>query len=115
MAKHLSIGLRIRGLRETRGLSQSDVASGSGLKKEYISRIENEHIVPTFNTLESLASGLKADVIDIVKFGNSAGGSARLTEDEKKWAKLYQQVQKRPSAERKRLIRAIEKVISSRG
>ncbi len=113
MGKHLAIGLRIRGLRESRGLSQSDVASGSGLKKEYISRIENQHIIPTFNTLEALAKGMKVDVLDIVGFGGN-NHSPRLTDDERKWSKIYQQIQKRPASDRRRIIRNVEKIISAR-
>ncbi len=114
MAKQMSIGLRLRGVREAKGLSQSDVAGGSGLKKEYISRIENEHIVPTFNTLEALAAGLKVDVIDIVKFGHNSHNS-RPTEDEKRWAKLYRQLSKRTTSDRKKVLKAVEKLISLRG
>lgn len=113
MAKQLSIGLRIRGLRESRGLSQSDVAGGSGLKKEYISRIENEHIIPTFSTLESIANGLKVDVIDIVKYGNNTI-VIRPSDEEKKWARLFQHLmRKRNTAERRRVIKAVERLILS--
>lgn len=55
----MSVGGRLRKLREERGLSQGDVEKRSGLLRCYISRVENGHTVPSVSTLERLAQALE--------------------------------------------------------
>jgi transcriptional regulator with XRE-family HTH domain len=52
----LSIGARIRQLREQRGLTQGDVEQKTGLMRCYISRVENGFKVPSLDTLEKFAA-----------------------------------------------------------
>jgi transcriptional regulator with XRE-family HTH domain len=54
----MAIGDRLRQLREDRKLSQGDLEKRSGLLRCYISRIENNHIVPAVETLEKFARAL---------------------------------------------------------
>ena len=54
----MSIGARIRELRETKGLSQGDIEKATGLLRCYTSRVENGHTVPSLETLERFAAGL---------------------------------------------------------
>jgi transcriptional regulator with XRE-family HTH domain len=49
------IGDRLRAIHEAKRLSQGDVENRSGLKRSYISRVENGHTVPSVETLEKLA------------------------------------------------------------
>ena len=49
------IGDRLRGLRESKNLSQGDIEKRTGLLRCYISRVENDHTVPAIETLEKLA------------------------------------------------------------
>jgi transcriptional regulator with XRE-family HTH domain len=51
----MSIGDRLRKLREAKNLSQGDVEKRTGLPRPYISGVENGHTVPTTVTLEKLA------------------------------------------------------------
>lgn len=53
-----TIGLRIRQLREQKGLSQGDVEETTGMLRCYISRVENGHTVPSLETLERFAAAL---------------------------------------------------------
>ena len=53
------IGDRIRALREAKKLSQGNIEKRSGLKRAYISRVENGHTVPSVETLEKLACALE--------------------------------------------------------
>jgi transcriptional regulator with XRE-family HTH domain len=53
------IGERLRLLRENKELSQGDVERRTGLLRCYISRVENEHTVPSLETLEKLARALE--------------------------------------------------------
>lgn len=54
----MTIGLRIRQLREQKGLSQGDVEETSGMLRCYVSRVENGHTVPSLETLERFAAAL---------------------------------------------------------
>ncbi len=54
----MSIGLKIRQMREQKGLSQGDVEKVSGLLRCYISRVEHGHTVPSLDTLERFALAL---------------------------------------------------------
>ena len=55
----MSIGTKLRGLREMKGLSQGDMEKRTGLLRCYISRIENGHTVPSLETLERFAAALE--------------------------------------------------------
>lgn len=54
-----AIGVRIRQLREQKGLSQGDIEERTGLLRCYISRVENGHTVPSLETLERFAGALE--------------------------------------------------------
>jgi transcriptional regulator with XRE-family HTH domain len=54
----MSIGVRIRKLREKKGLSQGDIERATGLLRCYTSRVENGHTVPSLETLERFAGAL---------------------------------------------------------
>jgi transcriptional regulator with XRE-family HTH domain len=53
------IGDRLRALREEKKLSQGDIEKRTGLVRPYISRVENNHTVPTIETLEKWARALE--------------------------------------------------------
>jgi len=54
----MPIGLKIRQMREEKGLTQGDIENASGLLRGYISRVENGHTVPSIETLEKFAAAL---------------------------------------------------------
>lgn len=53
-----SIGHKIRGLREQKGLSQGDIERTTGMLRCYISRVEHGYTVPSVETLERFAAAL---------------------------------------------------------
>lgn len=55
----MSLGERLRLLREAKHLSQGEVQKRTGLLRSYISRLENGHSVPTLQTLEKLARAME--------------------------------------------------------
>jgi len=59
------IGDRIRAIREAKNLSQHDVEERSGLKRSYISRVENGHTVPSVETLEKFARALEVPLYQL--------------------------------------------------
>jgi len=50
---------RLRAIREAKKLSQGDIEERSGLKRSYVSRVENSCTVPSVETLEKLARALE--------------------------------------------------------
>ncbi len=54
----MSIGQRIRNLREKKGLSQGDIERQTGMLRGYISRVEHGHTVPSVETLQRFAAAL---------------------------------------------------------
>jgi transcriptional regulator with XRE-family HTH domain len=53
------IGEKLRGLRESKNLSQGDIEKRTGLIRCYTSRVENCHTVPSLETLEKYARALE--------------------------------------------------------
>lgn len=54
----MQIGLKLRSLREERGMSQGDIEKPTGLLRCYLSRVENGHTVPALETLEKIANAM---------------------------------------------------------
>ena len=59
------IGNRLKELRESKELSQSDIEKRTGLLRPYISRVENGHTVPAVETLEKLARALEVPMYQL--------------------------------------------------
>lgn len=59
------IGDRLRELREQKKLSQGDIEKKTGLLRCYVSRIENSHSVPAFETLEKFARALEVPMYEL--------------------------------------------------
>ncbi len=74
-----SIGLRIRQLREQKGLSQGDIEESSGLLRCYVSRVENGHTVPSLETLERFAAALNVPVYRFFYLGEDPPSTPNLT------------------------------------
>jgi transcriptional regulator with XRE-family HTH domain len=52
------VGERIGALRESLNLSQGDIEDRSGLRRCYISRVENGHTVPSVETIQKMAGAM---------------------------------------------------------
>jgi len=59
------IGDRLRALREEKKLSQGDIEARTGLRRCYISRVENGYTVPAIETLEKLARALECPLYEL--------------------------------------------------
>lgn len=59
MEDKMTLGQRIKSIRQSQGITQSDVENTSGLKREYLSKIENDELDnPTKRTLEKIAKAI---------------------------------------------------------
>ncbi len=83
------LGDRLRALREAKKLSQGDIEERSGLKRSYISRVENGHTVPAVETLEKLARALEVPLYQLFYEGEEPPRSLhlpkRVTAEESAW------------------------------
>jgi len=75
----VSIGGRLRALRQQRGLSQGDLERASGLARSYISRVEHGHTVPSLETLERFAEALGVPLYRLFYEGESPPPTPHLT------------------------------------
>lgn len=69
---HLMIvGVRLRALREAKGLTQGDIQKLTGLLRPHISRTENGHTTPSVETLEKWARALGVPLYSIFYEGDA--------------------------------------------
>ncbi len=61
----MSIGAKIREIRQKKGLSQGDIERITGLLRCYTSRVENGHTVPSLETIEKFALALEIPVYEL--------------------------------------------------
>jgi len=66
----VDIGKRLRGLREAKGLSQSDVEDRSGLPRAYVSKVEHGRSTPTLQVLERWATALDVELHQLFAVGH---------------------------------------------
>lgn len=63
----MTLGKKIRNLREAANLSQTGLEKRTGLKREYLSKLENGKLGnPTIRTLRRIAGGLKVDIVALL-------------------------------------------------
>ena len=90
----MSIGARIREMREQKGLSQGDIEKSTGLLRCYTSRVENGHTVPSVETLERFASGLGVPLYQLFYHSGETPETPHLTP-----RKSLEQLAKEPGSE----------------
>jgi transcriptional regulator with XRE-family HTH domain len=61
------IGMRIKAVREKRGLSQEALADRAGISRGYLARLETGRHEPTLTMLGKLAKALRVKLADLVK------------------------------------------------
>jgi transcriptional regulator with XRE-family HTH domain len=77
---------RLRAIRESKRLSQADIAERLGLSLPYISSVENSYTVPTIQLLEEWAQALRVSFRELFYDGEKSPPlpnlPGRLTADE---------------------------------
>jgi transcriptional regulator with XRE-family HTH domain len=73
------IGQRLRQLREQKSLSLGDIEKATGLLRHYTSGVELGHTVPSLETLERFAAGLKVPLYRLFYSGEGAPATPHLT------------------------------------
>ena len=100
------IGVRLREIREDKNLSQGDIERLSGLKRCYVSRVENGHTVPAVETLEKMARALGVPIYRLFYEGEGLPAPPLTKSGNKKvWGNSG-----RPRRYLARLVMALEKM-----
>ena len=67
MAPVEQLAMRLKVLRERRGLSQAALAAKAGISREYLARLETARQDPRLSTLEKLARALGVSVATLLR------------------------------------------------
>jgi transcriptional regulator with XRE-family HTH domain len=84
-ARELTIGRKLRELREQRHLTQQEMAGKAGVPRTYISRIENARLLPGPVMLRRIADALAVAILDLLPQTRN-GVAAPSLADENYWA-----------------------------
>ena len=63
----INVGRRIQNIRESKGISQQELAAKCNFEKSNMSRLEAGRVNPTLATLEKVALALEIDIIELFK------------------------------------------------
>ena len=64
----INVGKQIQKLRESKGLSQQDLAAKCNFEKSNMSRLEAGRVNPTLSTLEKVAISLEITLVELFNF-----------------------------------------------
>lgn len=64
----INVGKQIQKLRESKGISQQDLAAKCNFEKSNMSRLESGRVNPTLSTLEKVANALEVTLVQIFTF-----------------------------------------------
>jgi transcriptional regulator with XRE-family HTH domain len=81
-ARELTIGRKLRELREERHLTQQEMAGKAGVPRTYISRIENSRLLPGPVMLHRIADALAVAILDLLPQGNGLMSPPAIGDDQ---------------------------------
>lgn len=87
--RELTIGRKLRELREQRHLTQQDMACRAGVPRTYISRIENARLLPGPLMLGRIATALDVAILELLPPNRKANGQPDAA-DGPYWEELLQ-------------------------
>lgn len=102
-AKHL-LGIRIKGLRETKDWTQENLAERMDISPNYLSSIERGKENPTLDMLIKFSKGLKVEMWELFDFAHEEMNSKELRKSFNNFAKEVDEVKLRLAV---KLLRAL--------
>ena len=81
------LGALIRRLRRERGVSQNELHRRTGLETSYLSKVENDVILPGLNNLDRIARALGLTVPEVLLGGGKSPAKRRARQRSAKRAK----------------------------
>jgi transcriptional regulator with XRE-family HTH domain len=64
----IKVGKQIQKVRESKGMSQQDLAAKCNFEKSNMSRLEAGRVNPTLATLEKVAKALEVPIVELFSF-----------------------------------------------
>jgi transcriptional regulator with XRE-family HTH domain len=108
-ADMITLGQKIRQLRDEKGFSQSELERRSGVSSKLLSKYENGRIMPTADTLKKIAEGLDISA-DYLIFDNvPKDGRCRL--NDLPLFERFKEVERMPAEEKMVITHLIDAVI----
>src|ERR1700733_11519427 len=105
----MNIGTTIRDYRLQKGMSQGDIEKRTGLRRCYLSRVENGHTVPSLEALQKIARALDLQLSQF--FAEETVGkemsTLRLSEEEIRFLTQIQRYSAHLSESDRRLLLAM--------
>lgn len=101
--RELTIGRKLRELREQRHLTQQDMAGRAGVPRTYISRIENARLLPGPLMLGRIATALEVTILELLPHPKNGNGHMN-AEDGPYWEELVQNFSLLSSEEMSRAV-----------
>lgn len=104
----MTLGKRIQTARLAKGLSQSQFEKVTGIKREYISKLENDELKnPTYNTLLKIAKGCGLTLVEFFDGKQQNATDFELAKTKINLAKREEELDK--------VYSALETLVSGRG
>jgi transcriptional regulator with XRE-family HTH domain len=115
----MMIGERVRQLRKGKQLTQGDIEKRTGMRRCYLSRIENGHTIPTIETLEKIALGLEVLTYELFHNGSTGAEIAEAADDgwpasepmKRYWCRLRTSITKMQPGDRRLLLDVARRTI----
>lgn len=81
----MEIGEKIKTIRKNKCMSQSEFEKKTGMKREYLSKIENSELKnPTYNTLKKIVGGLGVSLSYLEEYSGNGDVGKTFREDQDK-------------------------------
>ncbi|MBI2820352.1 MAG: helix-turn-helix transcriptional regulator [Acidobacteria bacterium] len=109
--RRVSIGAKIKELREDRQLTQIKMSSLLGIPRSYLSRIENNRLLPGPLMVAKFAAALKMDISELLPPERRKDGS-RLFPSDPGLAALYTQIAKLPVQELGKVLDMVRQLVN---
>lgn len=88
--RELTIGRKLRELREQRHLTQQDMACRAGVPRTYISRIENARLLPGPLMLGRIATALDVAILELLPPNRNGNEHSEAAAEGSYWEELVQ-------------------------
>ena len=75
------IGAKLARLRKERGLSQTELARLADIPRSYVSRMENDHLMPGPRIASRLAAAVGVEIVDLLSCEAARGSASLLSKD----------------------------------
>ena len=107
--RRVSIGAKMKDLREERHLTQVEMSEILGIPRSYLSRIENSRLLPGPMMVAKFAEALELDIAELLPLERRRDGM-RLFPNEPALASLYTQIAKLPLVEMEKVLAIVRQM-----